>query len=105
MNGSAAATFGQDFSVSAEAAPAVLSGAAFGLTRDFASEAAAAGAGAIGWDDLFALPNGAAYELWVGGGQPGFGAPGVAGGFTTAGALGAFTNLAECLIEGAAAGT
>lgn len=82
----------------------MLSGAAFGLARDYASEAAAAGAGAIGWDDMFALPNGAAYELWVGGGQPCFGAPGAAGGFTTAGELGTFTNLAECLVLAAASG-
>ena len=52
VNGSAAATFGQDFAITgADDAQAVLSGAAFGLGRDYAAEAAALGAGAIGWDD------------------------------------------------------
>ena len=104
VNGSAAATFGQNFSVPADAVQSVLSGTAFGLARDFTAEAAAAGAGAIGWDDMWALPNGAEYELWVGGGQPGFGAPGAAGSFTTAGTLGTFENLAECLVRAAARG-
>ena len=86
VNASAAETFGVDFT--AAAGP--------DLGRDWAKEAADAGAGAIGWDDMWLIPNGASYTLWIGGGQPGFGAAGVSATFVTAGEPGTYTNLAAC---------
>ena len=79
VNGTAAASFGQDFSSSS---------ADFGLGVDYAETSAKA----IGWDDLWALVPGTV-SVWVGSGQPGFGAPGVATSFVVGPQL---TNLAAC---------
>lgn len=89
VNGTAVQSFGQDF---AAGGPDVASGAAFGLDIDHTAAAAAAGKGAIGWDDLWAIVPGLV-TVWVGSGQPGFGAAGLQTSFVVGGAL---TNLAAC---------
>lgn len=97
VNASAAKTFGQDFATHSEE---VLSGKAFGLTRDLHAEAARVGAGPIGWDDLWAVLPGTV-TLWVGSGQPDTGAPGVRGTFAVPGT--GPVNLAQCAVDAAAA--
>lgn len=100
VNASAAASFGQDFAMTRTRHDDALSGRAFGLTRDYHAEAAAAGAGPIGWDDMFAIVPGTA-SVWVGSGQPGTGVAGAQASFVIPGST--ITNLAQCAIDAAAA--
>lgn len=95
VNASATATFGQDFSGSDSptAAARAASGAAYGV-EGYAAAAAASGRGPIGWDDLWAVVPGVV-RVWVGSGQPGFGAPGDEVEFLLGGD--APVNLATCV--------
>jgi hypothetical protein len=95
VNASAAATFGQNMAVPPEQVSRYASGAAFGLGRDFSAEAAKAGVGPIGWEDMWVVPGGSTVRVFVGSGQPGFGAPGVAGQFAVPGQV---INLASCAV-------
>lgn len=92
VNESAAATFGQQFAVPDEEFGSVVSGSAFGLSRDYHTEAISNGAGPIGWDDMFQVRPGAV-RIWVGSGQQGY-APGILGETIISGSQP--VNLAEC---------
>ena len=92
VNASAAASFGQNFALSQAQHADVMSGRAFGLTKDYHSASLAAGGRPIGWDDMWGLVAGQV-TVWVGSGQPG-NAAGVTGTFTLGGS--GVTNLAEC---------
>jgi beta-glucosidase-like glycosyl hydrolase len=99
VNASAAADFGQDFAMAGpEKQARALSGEAYGLTTDYHALANAQYGGQvpIGWDDMMFVPGGQTVSVWVGSGQPGTGAAGIAGSFTLSGAVGSATNLAVC---------
>jgi beta-glucosidase-like glycosyl hydrolase len=117
-NATLAAPFAQDFGMpSPDTQARALSGALYGVGKDFHGEArellaraaegkglpahlaARAAGGPIGWDDMFFVPTGlGGIEIFVGSGQEGFAATvGVKGAVSTGGGpAGGGVNLAEC---------